>query len=862
MTWRIVTSNYPLLTVNRPLRTHSSDNHGDESRRDLPVEAVLGDVLQALETSGTCVLVAPTGAGKTTRLPPALVDAGMGPVVILEPRRLAARSAAKRVAKERGVKLGREVGYRVRFDSVAGKDTKITFVTEGIFIRRLQEDPFLEGIGCVVLDEFHERSLDLDLALALVYRVQQEVRPELKLVVTSATLDAPLLSRYLGDAPIVRSEGRLFTVETEYFPQLAKERGAEHVARAVGRALETSPGDVLVFLPGVGEIRRAHTALEGLARTKTLEVLELYGDLAAEAQDAVLEGNTRRKVILATNIAESSVTVPGVTVVVDTGLARSLKHDPAVGLDRLVLGRISLASAEQRKGRAGREEAGHCIRLWSAAEQRALATFDEPEVRRADLTATLLQLLAWGERDMETFPWLEHPKPEALARAWEVARVLGAVEGQALTDLGRTLVRFPTQPRLARLLVAGHAAGELYRCALAAALLGERDPWRRDAPPRHTESDVLERVRALENFASRGARSSQDLQANGARTCLRVADQLERVAINALGREPRSKGHSDDTVLRALLAAFPDRLSRRRPEDNTRAVMAGGRGLRFSNRSGFDEGELFLAIELDAGQGEAYVQQASLVEREWINGGRTRTELACVFDSERRRVIGRKRVLLGELILEEVDAPAEDRGELERVLVKAAAGDLARALDLARPEVVDLRARVAFLQRWMPELGLHAFDDKILGECLPLIVPGCRSFADLARAPLVEVLLGQLTHQQSEALAREAPQRLPVPSGSHIRVDYSSIEQPVLAARIQELFGLTETPRIAGNRVGVLLHLLAPNGRPQQVTNDLASFWSGTYFDVRKDLRRRYPRHAWPDDPTTAEAVKRPRRRH
>ncbi|MEM7309188.1 MAG: ATP-dependent helicase HrpB [Planctomycetota bacterium] len=829
----------------------------------LPVEAVLPDVLAALRSHSACVLVAPTGAGKTTRLPPAIEDAGLGPVLVLEPRRLAARAAARRVAAERRVTLGEQVGYHVRFDRRAGPKTRITFCTEGIVVRRLQEDPFLEDVGCVVLDEFHERSLDVDLALAMVRRVQREVRPELKLVVTSATLDAEAVSAYLDDAPIVRSEGRLFPVEVEHLPAEPRERQEQHVVRGVRRALDTTEGDLLVFLPGVGEIRRAHEALAGTARSRGLALRELYGDLPPDQQDAALCRGDQRRVVLATNVAESSVTVAGVTGVVDTGLARTLRHDPAVGMDRLELGRISAASADQRKGRAGREAPGRCLRLWSAMEHRTLSPFDEPEVRRADLAGALLQLAAWGERDLAGFGWIEPPRDEALATALALLRRLGALERDALTDLGRQLATLPVHPRLGRLLVEGHRRGVLARAARVAAVLSERDPWRREPgrePTRRvSDSDLLDRVRALERFERGGAGAAPELVAGGARACLAAARQLERLARGALGRRSDAAGN-DDAVLRALLAAFPDRLARRRSDDPRRGVLVGGRGVRLAAQCAVTEGPLFLAVELDAGRGEALVRQASTVEREWVDGGRVRSETRCVFDPSKERVVGRKRTMLGELVLEEAEASAGDAGEVERVLAEAAREDLERALALDRPEVQTLLGRLAFLREHMPELELPHLDRAELAELVPQLVPGCRGFADLRRAPLKAVLLAQLTHRQAQALAREAPERIEVPSGSRVRLAYESGRPPVLAARIQELFGLEQTPRVAGGRVQVLVHLLAPNGRPQQVTDDLASFWSNAYFEVRKELRRRYPKHAWPEDPTRAQAERRPGR--
>ncbi|MCP3920798.1 MAG: ATP-dependent helicase HrpB [bacterium] len=829
----------------------------------LPVDAVLPEVVAALAAHPACVLVAPTGAGKTTRLPPALDDAGLGPVVVLEPRRIAARAAARRVAAERTVALGREVGYHVRFDRKTSADTRIAFVTDGIFVRRIQEDPFLDGVGCVVLDEFHERSLDVDLALAMVRRVQGEAREDLRLVVTSATLDADAVAAHLGGAPIVRSEGRLFPVAEEYLPARPSERPDGHVARGVRRALEETSGGLLVFLPGVGEIRRAHAALEGTARAGDLELLELYGDLAPEAQDAALAPGCRRKIVLATNVAESSVTVPGVTGVVDTGLARTLQHDAAVGLDRLTLGRISLASAEQRKGRAGREAPGICVRLWSAIDQRTLTPFDEPEIKRADLAGAVLQLLAWGERDLSAFPWYEPPRPDALARAFELLTRLGAAADGAPTELGHRLARLPVHPRLGCLLIEGERRGDLERAALAAAVLSDRDPWRRSAgrePTRRvSDSDVLDRVRALEAFARGGAGAAPELAPGGARACLAAARQLERTLRK--GRGAGAADAADDALLRSLLAAFPDRLTRRRRDDPRRGVMVGGRGVRLAPQCAVTEPELFLSVELDAGRGEALVRQASAVEREWVDGGRTRTVIECVFDPARERVVGKKRVRLGELVIEESDVPANDAAEVERVLAAAARVDPERALDLGRDDVQTLFARITCLREWMPELELPAFEATELAALAGDLALGCRSFADLRKAPLAAAVKARLDRRQLAALDREAPERIAVPSGSKIRIAYESGRPPVLAARIQELFGMAATPRVAAGRVPVLLHLLAPNGRPQQVTEDLASFWSGAYFEVRKELRRRYPKHAWPEDPTQAVARRRPGRR-
>ncbi|MEZ6015119.1 MAG: ATP-dependent helicase HrpB [Planctomycetota bacterium] len=859
----------------------------------LPVDDVLDEVVAALRERRGAALVAPPGAGKTTRVPPALERAGLGPVIVVEPRRIAARAAARRVAEETGATLGQEVGWHVRFDRRAGRDTRILFATEGILLRRLQDDPFLEGVGALVFDEFHERRLDADLALAMARRAQREVRPDLALLVCSATLEAEPVARFLGDttpAPTVRSEGRLFPVETRHLAPEPRERLEDHVARAIRLALAAPPagpgaetlGDVLVFLPGVGEIRRVRERLASGAGAA--EVHELYGDLDPARQDAALRRGPRRRVVLATNVAESSVTVDGVSIVIDAGLARVLRHDPTVGLDRLTLERIDRASADQRTGRAGRQGPGTCIRLWSQVDDRTLEPRTAPEVQRLDLAGPLLQLAAWGEPDAEAFPWFEAPGREAIARARQLLERLGALGrastpgggGRAvLTPLGQALAALPIHPRLGRLLVEGARLGAGDRAALAAALLADRDPFGRERGARASDawdSDVLERVRALEAFERSGRTQFPigDLRAGAAHQILKARDQLLRVEsdVGDRGCAPRRRGaggeapllEGADGLLRALLAAFPDRLCRRR-EDPTRGVMVGGRGVRLAPTSGVTEGELFLALEVDGGQGEALVRQASHVEREWVAGGRTHIEVEPVFDPRTTRVIGRRRELLGALVMSEQDHPLNDPVATERVLVEAAQLEPRRALGAEEGDLADVLARLACLAEWSPELALPKVDDTFLAQLVPLVAPGCRSYADLAKAPTIDVLLGLLTREQRAALERDAPERIQVPTGNRLRVQYEPGRAPVLAVRIQELFGLATTPTVARGRVPVVLHLLAPNGRPQQVTTDLASFWRDAYHVVRKDLRVRYPKHSWPEDPMHAPPQAKPRRR-
>ncbi|HEY3353931.1 MAG TPA: ATP-dependent helicase HrpB, partial [Polyangia bacterium] len=687
------------------------------SRAPLPVDDVMPALVAALRAGSAAVLVAPTGAGKTTRVPPALLDAGLAggrQVVVLEPRRVAARAAARRMAEERGGEVGGEVGFQIRFDRCAGPRTRILVVTEGILVRMLHDDPFLEAAGAVVFDEFHERSLHVDLALAMARAAQLAGRPDLKLCVLSATLDPAPVAAYLGGAAVLRSEGRLHPVAVEHAPR-GERPLPQAVAEAVRRVLGRTTGDVLVFLPGVGEIRRAAEALAPLAAAAGLLVTPLYGDLPAAEQDAALRPAARRKVVLATNVAETSITIAGVDAVVDAGLERVLRFDPALGLDRLELGRISLASATQRAGRAGRTGPGLCVRLYSAAEERGLRPTAEPEIRRVDLAAPVLLLRAWGERDPARFGWFEAPDGAALARADELLALLGAVDGAGLTPLGARLARLPVHPRLGRLLVEGHHRGHLEPAALAAALLSDRDPLRRPAagrgPATRSPSDVLDRVAAVEALAGRGARASDadGLDRGGARFALRARDQLAAAARRELGPPPPAVGDPDEALLAALLLAYPDRVARRRAPGSRRAVLVGGRGVRLADESAVIDPELFVCVELDAGRrgehAEALCRQASAVERAWLPAAALTETVEVGFDAASGRVTARRRARYLDLVLDERPAEVDD-ARAAAVLAAAAARDLAGALPLDDPEVARLRARLACLRGWLPAAAL------------------------------------------------------------------------------------------------------------------------------------------------------------
>lgn len=836
----------------------------------LPIDSVLSELVGQLTTRGVCVLKAPTGAGKTTRVPGAVLDAQpkAGRVILVEPRRLAARTAAKRIAEERGATLGHDVGYRVRFDNRSRANTHILCVTEGILLRMLQDDPFLEGVACILFDEFHERSLTIDLALAMARRVREETRPDLALLVMSATIQADPIARWLADAPVVESEGRLFPVEARYLsPSEAamRERDALQtlLRTKITDALETTSGHVLAFLPGVPEIRRAAKAVDGLRSRYQVELLELYGELSPKEQDRVLAKSDRRKVILATNVAETSITIEGITAVVDTGLVKRLYHEPGVGLDRLRTERISRASADQRKGRAGRTGPGVCYRLWSEQDDRTLEERERPEIARVDLASCVLELAAWGETKPEEFPWFEKPPEKALIRAHELLVLLGAIrENGSPTKLGKELARLPVHPRLARLLHEGRRLGAPASSALAAAMLSERDPFRRE--PRAlarewSDSDIASRVHALDEFERTGntRTAAGELVHGAAKSVLRVRDQLLRL----MQTSSDANSEDEEALARALLAAFPDRVCRRRENDAERAIMVGGSGVRLASECTVRDSELFCAIETRVGGSDNLVRLASAIEESWLDADFVEQGTLLEWDSSEQRVIAADRTAYRDLVLRSTGVAVKDAQGAAQILERAAARDISSALNLDSREVTCFLARLRLLHETCPELGLPTFNETQLIELLPDLCTRKRSFAELRKLNLQSFLETRLNYQAAIALRTEAPEMLTVPSGSKIRITYTPGGAPVLAVRIQEVFGLAETPKIAKGRVAIVLHLLAPNMRPQQVTDDLKSFWNNTYELVRKDLRRRYPKHSWPEDPWNAQAMRGARRR-
>ncbi|UXJ51899.1 ATP-dependent helicase HrpB [Pseudomonas citronellolis] len=830
----------------------------------LPIDAILPSLRQALGERHEAVLEAPPGAGKTTRVPLALLDepwlAGQG-ILMLEPRRLAARAAAERLAAELGEKVGETVGYRIRLDSKVGPKTRIEVVTEGILTRRLQDDPALEGVGLVIFDEFHERSLDADLALALTLNGRELLRDTpLKVLVMSATLEGERLSALLGEAPVVRSEGRMFPVELRWGrPWQAGEFIEPRVVQTVLQALADEPGSLLVFLPGQAEIRRVAEQLgEALAGRDEVLLCPLHGELELSAQRAAIEPAPpgKRKVVLATNIAETSLTIDGVRVVVDAGLARVPRFDPGSGMTRLETQRISRASATQRAGRAGRLEPGVCYRLWSEAQHEQLPAYGTAEILQADLAGLALQLGRWGVAP-EELAWLDVPPVAAYAQARELLARLGALnDSGALNAHGQAMAELPAHPRIAHLLLRGQALGLGSLACDVAALLGERDILRGAGADLHERTALLAGESAG-NRASRGA--------------VQRAKQLARQFRGYLRGKPSEAVADPDHPrwLGALLAfAYPDRVARQRREGGGEYRLANGRAAQFGepdalmkepwlvvadlgSRQGQREERIYLAAALDAALFDSVLAEQVRVhdELDW-------DEREGVLRAERQRKVGE--LVLSREALPGLDAEARSRALLGLVRRKG--------LELLpwTPELRQWQARVNLLRRldlegrgeseW-PDVSDVVLLASLEDWLLPYLGKVSR-LAHFANLELPGILHGLLPWPLPQRLDELAPRTLQVPSGSNIRLDYSEFP-PVLAVRLQELFGLADTPRIAGGRLAVKLHLLSPAQRPVQVTQDLANFWRSTYAEVKKDLKGRYPKHYWPDDPLIAEPTAR-----
>lgn len=859
----------------------------------LPVDELLPELVEALASNARLVLRAATGAGKTTRVPPALLRP-QGQVFVLEPRRVAARAAAARVAEERGTELGREVGYQVRFDNRTGPETRLVYATEGIFLRRLQGDPFLDGVHTVVLDEFHERSLVGDTVLALVRLLQSTVRDDLRLVVMSATLAFEDLGERL-QAPMLDSVGRSFPVEIDYLSRPDSRPVPARVADAV-RRLVSSPGEgegldsVLAFLPGRGELTRTAERLQDL----DVPVEQLYGDLPLDQQTRVLR-SSRRRVVLATNVAETSVTVDGIGAVVDSGLHRELRFDPATGLDRLELLPISRAAADQRAGRAGRQGPGRALRLWTPSEQAQRLPASKPEIERVDLSAVALLIASQGER-AEDLPWLDPPPPASLERARVLLQDLGALDASGITELGQRLAALPVHPRLGRILLDGADRNCVEPAARLAALLSERDPVIDGGRPDHgagrsvehpTDSDVFDRLESIRP-EGRGPRSLR-LHSGRVDHILRTARQLEGLVGTSKTRTQPGLATQRRHLTRCLLDAFPDRValleaSQDRPNEVIgRMVGDIGVGLSPRSRVALAPGTRSLALCTELGgifqagdRRRSVVHAATLIDAEDLDAERIVEQRVVWFDESTERVEGARvtlyRVGVGAQVrtLELARRPAPaDPEQAAALLAEQAKRDPDHALGLDDGAFAVLRRRLDFVHRATRNMNdaeplpaaeaLPTWTSSTWSEVIDHLAPGCRSLGDLRQAA-TGWITHLLDHAQRTTLDRLAPERVELPNGRTAAIDYAEDGPPILAARIQDLFGWQDTPTILDGRQRLLLHLLAPNMRPQQITDDLRGFWTGSYELVRKELAGRYPKHAWPTNPLEADPV-RPRRR-
>lgn len=812
----------------------------------LPIDAALPALGAALRAHNAAVLVAPPGAGKTTRVPLVLMDepwAANKKILVLEPRRLAARAAADRMAATLGERVGDTVGLRVRFGSKASSRTRVEVVTEGIFTRLILDNPSLSGVAAVLFDEFHERSLDADLGLALARDAQQGLREDLKLLVMSATLDGARVARLLGDAPVIESAGRAFAVETRYLGRDPRTPIERQVAEAVLRALRTEPGSVLVFLPGAAEIRRTETLLKERISDAAVDVVSLYGALDAAMQDRAIAPapQGRRKVVLATSIAETSLTIEGVRIVIDSGLARVPRYEPDVGLTRLETVRVSRAAADQRCGRAGRIEPGICYRLWDEPQTASLEPFARPEILAADLSGFVLDLAEWGVTDPGSLAFLDPPPAAALAEARALLTRLGALDGQGrITAAGRKLRRLPLAPRLAHMVIGAAAEGAGMLAAQMAAVLSERG----------LGGDDIDLRQRLEAFRRDRSRRGEDARRMAGRWAELAGPEAARRA--AAGVSP--------SVGAILALAFPERIAKNRGGGGG-FLLANGRGANLDPASPLAREPYLAVAELAGGAAQSRILLAAPIalqeiEARFADQIEQREEIT--FDPASASLRGRRSDRLGAIVLREQPIRLEDHAEAPRILARG----IARLGIDKLPWTKSLRQwrdRVMFLRRaegheW-PDLSDRALAASA-EEWLAPILQAKTSLDQVSSGELENAVTALVPWSLQRRLDAEAPTHFAAPSGSLVPIDYGADEGPKLSIRVQELFGLDRHPSVAGGRIPLVIELLSPAHRPVQVTRDLPGFWRSSYAAVKAEMRGRYPRHPWPDDPLQAQATR------
>jgi ATP-dependent helicase HrpB len=854
----------------------------------LPVDQIIPQIIETLKSESNLVVQAPPGSGKTTRIPRAILDAGITgtrEVLVLEPRRLAARMAARRVADEYGEMLGGTVGYQVRFDEVSGPKTRLRFLTEGVLTRRLLSDTNLSAVGAVVLDEFHERHLQADMAIALLRRLQQGTRPDLRIVVMSATLQAEKISEFLGSCKVLHAEGQRFEVTTEHLLRQDNSPLSIQVAGAVRRLVnEGLAGDVLVFLPGAAEIRRSIVSCAAVASESDLTVVALHGELSAEEQDRAVRPGQKRKIILSTNVAESSITVEGVAAVIDSGLARIAGHSPWSGLPVLTVGRISKASAIQRAGRAGRIRTGRCLRLYTAQDFAARPDHDLPEIARVDLAEAALELHGTGMRNLNSFEWFEQPPATALSAGEDLLKDLGALDKAGeITKVGSRMLRLPVHPRLSRLLVEAETRGVAADGCLVAALISERDirvsesfetarSGRVEPARQHGSSDLLELLDLFKkaeevNFSTSSVRAL-GLDMGRLRTVDRVRSQLTRL-VGVRNRTTETLSLAQEQALStAVLTGYPDRVAQRRSSAQSGRVgevevlLSGGGAARLAGSSRVGDANLFVAVQAEektvpgrSSRGGVYVKLASAIEPEWLlehYPEKISESTTAVWNREACRVEVVERILYETLVLDEVRKSNVRNAQTARMLADAARE--AGLNSVASGEEIDqFLLRLEFMRRTFPEIAFPSIGAPEVEECFNTLCSDRLSFAELRAAieggELRHCIHRMMTPEQLRLLEKMAPTRIQLGSRRAVKVNYVAGQTPWISARIQDFFCMSESPTVGGGRVPLVLHLLAPNQRPVQVTTDLKGFWQRHYPQARRELGRRYPRHSWPEDP-------------
>jgi ATP-dependent helicase HrpB len=843
----------------------------------LPIDPHLPKIISTLRSCGSLVLTAPPGAGKTTRIPRALFDSGFadhGEILILEPRRLAARLAASRVAQEFGEKLGETVGYSIRYENVSGPKTRIRFLTEAILARRIIHDPNLNGVSTVILDEFHERNLATDLALAFLKQLQKR-KPDLKIIVMSATMDAQPVANFLANTSVLSVEGSPFSLDIEYELKPNDRPLHEKVTSAVTRLIRTQiSGDILVFLPGSGEIRRAAEALKPASEQSGILVLPLHGDLPAAEQKRAIDPAERTKAILATNVAETSITIPGIAAVVDSGLARIAGHSAWSGFPTLATAKISKSSAIQRAGRAGRTQAGKVIRLYTRHDFESRPEHEIAEINRADLTETVLMLHGAGVKDAGGFEWFEPPPDSALSAAEALLIKLGAInENREISDTGVRMLQLPVHPRLARLIIEGEKLQAADDSTLLAALISERDirldvradfgilksKTREHASGPSDLLELLDCFREAEavKFSSDGMRAI-GLDARAVQAVERSRHQLRRILFGAKqGKTQLPDGkQKEEALLIATLAAFPDRVAKRRKTGSRELVLAGGGSAVLSQASIVHKPPFIVAVDVEERKENVptkisgvLIRLASAIEPEWLAGLYPESisqKIILIWNEKAGRVEELRQTSYGEISLEETVKTAHPSEEASRLLASAV---FARA-SLPFRDIAELpayQARLALISKTFPEENLPEIGDSEMRESVEQLCRQKRSLEELEPLSILDTLMDRFSERQRALIRREAPERIKLKSGRAVKIHYEAAKGPWIESRLQDFFGTFSTPAICSGRVSLTIHLLAPNQRAVQVTQDLAGFWKNHYPAVRRELQRRYPKHAWPD---------------